>query len=177
MDNIYVDTLRTEVLGLVGIAVKERGLVKVNFFQGGERGFVEGLKAGKDLQVIHCEEKTGPILDQIQQYLQGERQEFEVKIDWSPLTDFQRAVLRATLDIPFGETRSYGDIAALVGKPGAARAVGQAESRNPYPLIVPCHRVIGADGGMRGYGGSGGVNTKAWLLSFESQIAERRRIP
>jgi methylated-DNA-[protein]-cysteine S-methyltransferase len=94
-----------------------------------------------------------------------------VKIDWGGLnlTEFQEEVLRATLAIPYGETRSYGEIAGLVGSPRAARAVGQAEARNPMPLIIPCHRVIGSDGGMVGYGGPDGVDVKAWLLALEGR--------
>jgi methylated-DNA-[protein]-cysteine S-methyltransferase len=81
-------------------------------------------------------------------------------------TDFQLAVWRALLAIPWGERRSYGEIAAKVGRPSAARAVGGANHENPIAILVPCHRVIGSDGGMGGY--SGGTETKRWLLAHEA---------
>lgn len=171
MDAIYVDFIQTEALGLVGIAVSDQGLAHVRFFQAGERGFLEAVSSGQETEAVHAPERTASIGEQIRQYLQGERRSFDTPLDWSDLTEFQKAVLRATLEIPYGETRSYGEVAAAVGKPQAARAVGQAESRNPCPLVVPCHRVIGSDGGLRGYGGAGDVTTKAWLLGFESRVA------
>jgi methylated-DNA-[protein]-cysteine S-methyltransferase len=81
-------------------------------------------------------------------------------------TDFELAVWRALLAIPFGETRSYGELAALLKRPGAARAVGQANHRNPVAILVPCHRVVGARGALGGYGG--GVEVKRWLLAHEA---------
>ena len=80
-------------------------------------------------------------------------------------TDFQRRVWRALATIPFGETRSYGEVAAMIGAPRASRAVGAANGRNPIPVIVPCHRVIGADGSLTGFGG--GMERKRFLLTLE----------
>ena len=76
-------------------------------------------------------------------------------------------VLKATQAIPYGETRSYGQVAAVIGKPQAARAVGQAEKRNQVPLVIPCHRVIGSDGSLTGYGGSSNTDLKGRLIAFE----------
>lgn len=174
MDKLYIDTLHTEVLGLIGVALAEEGLAALRMFQGGERGFVDAITAGRDVEVCICPEKTAPVITQIVEYLQGERRKFNLPIDWSGLTEFQCAVLQATYDIPYGETRSYGEIARIIGKPRAARAVGQAERANPTPLVIPCHRVIGSDGRLRGYGGSKGLNTKAWLLAFEERVAQER---
>lgn len=105
---------------------------------------------------------------QLKEYFAGERREFDLPLSQRG-TDFQRAVWHALADIPYGETRSYADIAAAVGRPGAARAVGQANRRNPVPVIVPCHRVIAADGDLGGYQGKwnpdGGL--KARLLRHE----------
>lgn len=171
MEKVYIDTLQTDPLGLIGVAVTDRGLAHVRFFQAGRRGFMEAVTSGREAVAVHAPERTVSIVEQIRQYLQGTRRTFETALDWADLTAFQRSVLQATLEIPYGETRSYGELAAAVGKPRAARAVGQAESRNPCPLVVPCHRVIGADGGLRGYGGSGDVNTKGWLLAFESRVS------
>lgn len=81
-------------------------------------------------------------------------------------TDWELAVWRALLAIPFGETRTYGELAAVLRRPGAARAVGQANHKNPVAILVPCHRVVAAGGGLGGYGG--GVEVKRWLLAHEA---------
>jgi len=84
-----------------------------------------------------------------------------LKIDWSILSsDFQRDALRAVFSIPYGETRTYADIAALIGHPQAFRAMGRANATNPMPLVIPCHRVIGTDGKLHGYGGKGGLKPR-----------------
>lgn len=111
-----------------------------------------------------------PVLDaaeaQLGAYFQGRLQVFDLKLDFRG-TDFQRSVWQALLGIPFGETRSYGEIARSLGSPGASRAVGAANGRNPISIIAPCHRVIGGSGGLTGF--AGGLETKAWLLRLEGQ--------
>jgi methylated-DNA-[protein]-cysteine S-methyltransferase len=103
---------------------------------------------------------------QFEEYFAGKRTVFDLPLDWPEYaTPFQRQCWDALLTIPYGETRSYGQQAALLGKPGAARAVGQANHHNPLAIIVPCHRVIAADGGLGGYGG--GLDTKQALLALE----------
>jgi len=84
-------------------------------------------------------------------------------------SEFQRQVWRRLQEIPCGETRSYGDVAAALGRPGASRAVGRANATNPIPIVIPCHRVIGSDGSLTGFGG--GVEIKQWLLELESAMA------
>lgn len=91
-------------------------------------------------------------------------------IDWSALHPFQRAVLQAVYAIPYGETRTYADIAAQIGREHAYRAVGRANATNPMPLVIPCHRVIGTDGKLHGYGGGEGLKTKEWLLRLEGAV-------
>lgn len=110
-----------------------------------------------------------PVRDQFEQYFAGERREFELELDLHG-TPFERGVWNALLEIPFGETRSYGQIAARVCAPAAARAVGVANARNPVAIVVPCHRVIGADGSLTGYGG--GLERKRALLDLEAGIAQ-----
>ena len=95
--------------------------------------------------------------------------DFADRLDLSSATAFQRDVWEATLRIPFGETRSYSWVAAQIGKPQAARAVGQALGRNPLPVIIPCHRVIATDGSLAGFGS--GIWRKEWLLNHEKAIA------
>jgi methylated-DNA-[protein]-cysteine S-methyltransferase len=104
-------------------------------------------------------------LRQLGEYFAGERRAFDVPLDLRG-SDFQRAVWAALLEIPYGETASYGDIARRVGRPGKARAVGRANGSNPVAVIVPCHRVIGADGTLTGYGG--GLERKRLLLDLEA---------
>jgi methylated-DNA-[protein]-cysteine S-methyltransferase len=109
-----------------------------------------------------------PVLDeterQLAAYFAGERQDFDLPLDFRG-TDFQRRVWHALLAIPFGETRSYRDIATQLGRPSATRAVGAANGRNPIPIVAPCHRVIGANGSLTGFGG--GLENKAFLLDLE----------
>ncbi len=101
---------------------------------------------------------------QLMEYLQGKRTVFDVPLKPKG-TAFQKQVWEALLKIPYGETSSYGKLAKDIGKPGAARAVGMANNRNPIPVIIPCHRVIGADGSLTGYGG--GLPMKEKLLALE----------
>jgi len=109
-----------------------------------------------------------PVLQQAAEELRawfaGERRTFSVPTE-AEGTEFQRAVWAALAEIPFGEQRSYTDIAVRVGRPGAVRAVGSANARNPLSIVVPCHRVTGRDGSLTGY--AGGVDAKAWLLAHE----------
>jgi methylated-DNA-[protein]-cysteine S-methyltransferase len=108
------------------------------------------------------------VRQQLTEYFAGERRTFDLPL--SPAgTPFQRRVWAALCQIPFGETTSYGKIAAGLGLPDAARAVGLANGQNPIAIIVPCHRVIGADGSLTGYGG--GLPAKQWLLAHESRHA------
>lgn len=110
-----------------------------------------------------------PILDraatQLDEYITGDRTDFDVALD--PVgTDFQRSVWAALQAIPYGETRSYGDLAADLDRPGAARAVGAATGRNPISIIIPCHRLVGASGSLTGF--AGGIESKRWLIDHET---------
>jgi methylated-DNA-[protein]-cysteine S-methyltransferase len=105
---------------------------------------------------------------QLDEYFAGTRQEFDLHLNAAG-TAFQKRVWAALVEIPYGETSSYGKTAAAVGAPEAARAVGLANGQNPISIVVPCHRVIGADGSLTGYGG--GLDAKRWLLSHEASHA------
>lgn len=115
------------------------------------------------------ENNTHPLLVeadcQIDEYFRGRRQTFDLKLDLIG-TDFQRAVWQALLTIPFGETRTYEQIARQIGRPTAMRAVGAANGRNPVSIVVPCHRVIGSSGELTGF--AGGLDAKAFLLTLEA---------
>lgn len=166
MQKIWTGKLTESPLGVIWVAVSDQGLVSVSY--GNEasdlarrRGFVEPQLSF---------ERTSQALQQIEEYLQGERQKFTLSIDWTGLTPFQKQILEATCNIPFGETTTYKALALQAGKPRAARAVGRAQALNPMPLVIPCHRVVGTDGGLHGYNGPQGVQTKAWLLAMERRV-------
>jgi O-6-methylguanine DNA methyltransferase len=108
-----------------------------------------------------------PYAHELQEYFAGQRREFTFPLDLRG-TDFQLACWRALLAIPYGETRSYADVARAVGKPNAFRAVGMANNRNPIAIVVPCHRVIASDGSLCGYGG--GLDAKRQLLELEGAL-------
>ncbi len=103
---------------------------------------------------------------QLEQYFQGTRQTYSIPL-LAEGTEFQKKVWRALLDIPYGETRTYQEIARAIGNPNASRAVGMANHRNPIAILIPCHRVIGADGSLTGY--AAGVWRKAYLLDLEKK--------
>lgn len=117
---------------------------------------------------VETRDDSHPVLieteHQLNEYFSGRRTEFALKLDVDG-TPFQRRVWNALRTIPFGETRSYGDIAKQIGNPGAMRAVGAANGRNPVSIVVPCHRVIGSNGKLTGFGG--GLDAKSFLLSLE----------
>jgi methylated-DNA-[protein]-cysteine S-methyltransferase len=134
------------------------------------------------IQAIEFCEKPGPepreipahlrlAGQQLGEYFQGRRREFDLPLDLQG-TAFQKKVWAALCEIPCGRTASYGDIARAIGRPGSSRAVGGANHRNPVSIVVPCHRVIGSDGRLTGYGG--GLWRKQWLLDHEKKSAAGR---
>ena len=104
---------------------------------------------------------------QLEQYFNNSLRQFEVDVDISSLSSFSRTALERLMLIPFGSVTTYGRLALELGRPSAARAVGRAMASNPVPLIIPCHRVVAADGRLTGYSGSGGVAMKKWFLLME----------
>jgi methylated-DNA-[protein]-cysteine S-methyltransferase len=110
---------------------------------------------------------------QLKEYFAGKRREFDLPMRMEG-TEFQRRVWRELTKIPFGETRSYGQLAKRLNNPNGSRAVGLANGRNPIAIIVPCHRVIGADGSLTGFGG--GLDRKEWLLTHEGQPVTREMV-
>ena len=130
--------------------------------------FAEHRHAPDDLGAEVDETQAPPVLRetvrQLREYFAGERTDFDLPTG-APGTDFQQRVWARLRDIPYGRTWSYGELARALGRPGAARAVGLANGRNPLSIVVPCHRVVGADGAITGYGG--GVERKQLLLDLE----------
>ncbi|HET9058545.1 MAG TPA: methylated-DNA--[protein]-cysteine S-methyltransferase [Acidimicrobiales bacterium] len=144
-----------------------------------ERDALTGLhmqhQAHSPRQLVEPVRDQGPFAEvtgQLEAYFAGSLTKFEVPLRLTG-TPFQRAVWAALADIPYGETRSYSQIATAVGKPSARRAVGLANGRNPVALIVPCHRVISADGTIGGYGG--GLDRKRYLLDLELRVVARHK--
>lgn len=163
---LWIGQIADTTLGSVWVAVSDKGLIALQI----------GTTEEKLLHLVESRYKTRPILDQervddiarqMKAYLEGNLRKFDIPIDWSGIPAFQKQVLLTTLNIPYGRTATYSEIAKRLGRPKAARAVGRAEATNPMPLVIPCHRVIGADGSLRGYGAPGGVDTKAKLLRLE----------
>ncbi len=164
---VYLNLIETDWLGLVGVAVSSRGLLCLGLDVKSRQDFLFANQNFADGVFVFSETETELFTAQIQSYLAGELRSFSLPIDWSVYTPFQQAVLKETQRIPYGETRSYGQIAAAIARPRAARAVGQAEKRNQTPLVIPCHRVVGSDGSLTGYSGGEGVELKARIIAFE----------
>ena len=124
------------------------------------------------MSAAKCTKDTAPgtlrqTVEQLQAYFQGERQQFDVPMAWLDGTAFQRLVWQALADIPYGTTVSYGELATRIGRPRAVRALGGAVGRNPLGIVLPCHRVVGAQGQLTGY--TGGLDRKVALLQLESR--------
>jgi methylated-DNA-[protein]-cysteine S-methyltransferase len=116
-------------------------------------------------------QETGVISEAIRQlhdYFSGRRRNFDLPLAMDRLTPFTTRVLRTLAKVPYGSTLTYGELAVLAGFPHAARAVGRAMAVNPFPIVIACHRVVGAGGKMTGYSGAEGIVTKEWLLRFEA---------
>lgn len=160
---VFLSVLDTR-LGPIGIAYREQGIVSLQLprstieqtWRDIEKAFPDGVRRSDVPEAIRHE---------LCAYAEGKCKEFDLPVDLSGARPFQRAVLTAISKIPFGETRSYAWVARAIGKPGAARAVGQALHTNPIPIIIPCHRVVASDGSLGGYGG--GLPMKKKLLRLE----------
>ena len=161
-----MSVLQGTYLGDLWASQSPAGLVAISLWGGRDR-FVNEVVRLTGKQPVYAPCQLTNITRQLAEYLDGKRKKFEVKIDWSVLTPFQQTVLQAVRHIDYGRTQTYGDIARQLGKPKAARAVGRANATNPMPIIIPCHRVLGANGSLHGYSAPGGVETKARLLRLE----------
>ncbi len=163
---VFFDSLEGTSLGTVYVAVSPRGLIAVNFGISKDT-FLAEVKKRTGTQPEPAPEYAQEAEKQIAAYLTGERKQFDLPVDLASLTEFQREVLEATAQVPRGQVTTYAEIARRIGRPKAYRAVGQALGSNPVPLVIPCHRVVAADGSLTGYSGGGGIKTKARLLALE----------
>lgn len=161
-------------IGPLFLAASAKGLVALEFDarQPGQQTIRPNPRdlrvESKSVRFEESESELRPYVRELEEYFSGRRREFSFPLDLRG-TDFQVACWRALLAIPYGETRSYGDIARAVGQPKGFRAVGMANNRNPVAIVVPCHRVIASDGTLCGYGG--GLDIKRKLLELEGALS------
>jgi methylated-DNA-[protein]-cysteine S-methyltransferase len=167
-DPVY-GKMQNASLGTIWIAASGRGLIAISLWPAEERFTAEVTRLTGSVSRYAPEESAiiQETTRQLEDYFRGARLEFELPIDWEGMPPFQQEVLRLVNAIPYGRTTSYSDVARQLGKPGAMRAVGRANATNPIPIVIPCHRVLGSDGKLHGYGAPGGLETKAWLLRLE----------
>jgi methylated-DNA-[protein]-cysteine S-methyltransferase len=149
-------------LGRLRLLAENGALAELHFSDGRDRAAPTIGQSSTETAILDRTER------ELAEYFSGARTEFTVPL-LPQGTEFQRAVWRALVAIPFGATCSYLDVARRVNNPDAVRAVGRANGQNPIAIIVPCHRVIGSDGSMTGYGG--GIEKKRWLLEHEARVA------
>ncbi|GAA3894995.1 methylated-DNA--[protein]-cysteine S-methyltransferase [Halomonas cibimaris] len=160
----HFDPPAASPLGRLTLTADASGITRVDFSRGLARALANTPRSHVLLE--RCKQ-------QLAEYFAGTRREFDLPLA-AEGTAFQQAVWRQLQAIPYGETRTYGEIAAALGKPTAARAVGMANGKNPLAIIVPCHRVVGAGGRLTGY--SGGLARKQWLLAHEAGQGEADRL-
>jgi methylated-DNA-[protein]-cysteine S-methyltransferase len=163
METIHYSSFNSPFLKKVFVASTEGGVCMVDFLKS-EEVFLRRLKEKFPGKIIRDDRKNRNVLNQLKKYLEGELQRFDCKLDFKG-TPFQKKVWSALAKIPYGQTRSYKEIARAIGHPKAFRAVGNANGQNFIPLIIPCHRVIESNGGLGGFGH--GVKVKKQLLDFE----------
>ena len=152
-------------VGPLLLAATTAGLVRVAFEHEGFEHVLETLAEKVSPRVLNAPKRLDPVARELEEYFVGDRREFDVSLDHSLSTGFRQSVQRYQPRIDYGETRSYKEVAALVGNPKAVRAVGTACATNPLPIVVPCHRVLRSDGGLGGY--IGGLDAKNTLLALE----------
>ena len=167
---VAIDSCQT-ACGWVGIASSPSGLLALTLPQPTQERALKPLLERWEEEQSYDDSKLDGLKAKLQQYFDGQRVLFDEPLDQSEATAFQRRVWSVVRDIPYGETRSYGQIARQAGSPGAARAVGRVMATNPVPIVVPCHRVIGSDGNLRGFGG--GLDLKHRLLEMERVLRGR----
>jgi methylated-DNA-[protein]-cysteine S-methyltransferase len=158
-------------IGELIVFVTPRGLLRIKYADEPIEGVLADVAARVSPRILRAPARTDEARHELEAYFGLRRRSFNLPIDWSLVHGFAGRILRRTAGIPFGDVRSYGQLAALAGSPRAARAVGNALGSNPIPIVVPCHRVVHADGGLGGY--SGGLDRKRYLLALEGSLPTR----
>lgn len=164
---IYFSKVQDTPIGEIWLACSNLGLVAVKW-ESERSELLDYITRRLKSPAEEDSRRLAHAANQLHEYLGGTRRQFTIPIDWSLMRPFQREALLATFAIPYGQTSTYGHLAMQIGRPRAARAVGRAEATNPMPLVIPCHRVLGSKGKLRGYGG--GLEIKKWLLQMEGAV-------
>jgi methylated-DNA-[protein]-cysteine S-methyltransferase len=157
-------------LGPLTVMVTPRGLVRLSYPGEGIDAQMAEVAERISPRILEAPERTDGVRRELDEYFDGTRHDFDVPIDWRLVRGFAGAVLRATARIPFGRVSNYREVAAQAGSPNAYRAAGNALGSNPVPIVVPCHRVLHAGGGMGGY--TGGLDRKRYLLRLEGVLPD-----
>ena len=162
-------------IGWCGVLTTERGLLRLYVGYAKRNQLLHDILdgAGSSLKMVPA---TGMVIDKIKRYCSGENVSFAgCTMDWSSLSPFRQKVLMAALKIPYGSVETYGSLARKIGCPRGSRAVGNALAKNPFPLVIPCHRIIRGDGKPGGFSAGGGVALKNKLLQLEQLSTHKNR--
>lgn len=165
--DVTFDVMDDTPVGSLLLAVTERGVCRISYDPDPE-GQLEQLARHFGPRVLRSSKPLDRVRSELDQYFTGRRRRFDVEPDLRSVAPYHRAVLDELARVEYGTTTTYGALAALTGKPRAARAVGTLMNRNPVPIVLPCHRVVGASGSLTGYGG--GLDRKAYLLRLEGAL-------
>ena len=157
-------------IGTLLLAATPTGLVRLGFPSEDHDALLADMATRLSPRVIEAPAKFEVVRRELEEYFEGRRHEFSTPLDWSLSNGFRQRVLQAINRIPFGQVRTYRDMATAAGNPAAVRAAGSACGANPIPLVVPCHRVLRTGGGLGGYGG--GLDLKRQLLTLEGILSE-----
>jgi methylated-DNA-[protein]-cysteine S-methyltransferase len=154
-------------VGTLVAATTQRGLVTLSYTDifGGSDGVLDWVAAKLSPRMLEAPARLDDVRRELDEYFEGRRRTFDLPIDWALASAWSRKILKATAAIPFGEVSTYGAVAAKAGNAKASRAAGRALNTNPIPIVVPCHRVVGASGKLVGY--AGGLDRKVTLLEIE----------
>ena len=163
MKTITILQRKNTPIGTIYVAASKIGLVRVDLCD--SQTMTQSDQYASQPDIPH--DIAFKALEEISDYLTKKRTRFTIPLDWSDQTPFQKRVLEIALMIPFGEVMTYGEIAHQLGNKNASRAVGAALGQNPMPLVIPCHRVVAANGSLTGFSAADGIRTKQWLLELE----------
>jgi methylated-DNA-[protein]-cysteine S-methyltransferase len=152
-------------VGELLVAVTDRGLCRIAYRPDAA---LDELAADFGTRVLRVPRRVEQIRRELDEYFEGNRQEFDLELDLTPVAGFNRQALDELARVPYGQVTTYGALAEKIGRPNAARAVGSAMNRNPIPIVLPCHRVVGAGGSLVGY--AGGLERKEMLLRLEGAL-------
>ena len=152
-------------VGELLVAATDRGLCRIAYRPDDA---LEELAGDFGVRVLRVPRRVDDIRRELDEYFEGRRREFDLEVDLSPVGSFHREALHELARVPYGQVTTYGALAAKVGHPKAARAIGGAMNRNPIPIVLPCHRIVGANGSLTGY--AGGLHVKRALLELEGAM-------